>query len=250
MSIYYDKKWLMMGNFLTNYSPNFSTPKRKPKDIKFIILHYTGMKSENKAIKRLTDFKSKVSCHYFIKKNGKIILMVPESYVAWHSGKSSWRKNRSINKHSIGIEIHNEGHDYNYPNFKKEQINSTLKLCYFLKKKYKIKINNILAHSDVSYDRKKDPGEKFPWKLLSKQKFITWHNLRDSVLKKNRDIKISNAEKNFFFNNLEKIGYLKKQDNKNKKLLTIAFQRKYRCSLINGKVDRECLIISKKLSIA
>ena len=107
---------------------------RNKKNIKYIVFHYTGMSSESKAINRLTDVKSKVSCHYFIKKNGEIILMVPESYIAWHSGKSNWRKYRSINKHSIGIEIHNEGHDYNYPNFKKEQINSTLRLCYFLKK--------------------------------------------------------------------------------------------------------------------
>ena len=30
-----------------NYSPNFSIPKRKNKMIKFIVIHYTGMKSES-----------------------------------------------------------------------------------------------------------------------------------------------------------------------------------------------------------
>ena len=45
--------------------------KRKFKQIKFIIFHYTGMKNEKDAIKRLTNFKSKVSSHYFIKNNGK-----------------------------------------------------------------------------------------------------------------------------------------------------------------------------------
>ena len=29
-----------------NYSPNFSTPKRLKKNIKYIIIHYTGMKNE------------------------------------------------------------------------------------------------------------------------------------------------------------------------------------------------------------
>ena len=51
-----------------NYSPNFDLKKRKQKQIKFLIFHYTGMKSEIDAINRLTNQKSKVSCHYFIKK--------------------------------------------------------------------------------------------------------------------------------------------------------------------------------------
>ena len=65
---------------LLNYSPNFSTTARNIKKIKYIVYHYTGMRSENKAIKRLTDLNSNVSCHYFIKRNGQIILMVPELY--------------------------------------------------------------------------------------------------------------------------------------------------------------------------
>ena len=84
-----------------NYSPNFETIKRKPSQIKFIIFHYTGMKKESEAIKKLTDIKSKVSCHYFIKNNGKIILMVPDLYEAWHAGVSSWKNFKSLNKHSF-----------------------------------------------------------------------------------------------------------------------------------------------------
>ena len=53
-----------------NYSPNFDLKKRNSKSIKFIIFHYTGMKSEKNAINRLTSLKSKVSCHYFVKKDG------------------------------------------------------------------------------------------------------------------------------------------------------------------------------------
>ena len=50
-----------------NYSPNFKTTKRKVNQIKFIIFHYTGMKKESETIKKLTDIKSEVSCHYLIK---------------------------------------------------------------------------------------------------------------------------------------------------------------------------------------
>ena len=58
-------------NTTANYSPNFDRRKRNLKQIKYIIFHYTGMKYEEDAIKKLTSFKSKVSCHYFIKSNGK-----------------------------------------------------------------------------------------------------------------------------------------------------------------------------------
>ena len=93
---------------LENYSPNFSTTRRNLKKIKYIVYHYTGMRSESKAIKRLTDDRAKVSCHYFIKKNGQIILMVHVLYEAWHAGKSRWKRHKSINNYSIGIEISNK----------------------------------------------------------------------------------------------------------------------------------------------
>ncbi|MDC2971424.1 N-acetylmuramoyl-L-alanine amidase, partial [Candidatus Pelagibacter sp.] len=64
-----------------NYSPNFDLKKRKNKEIKFIIFHYTGMKKENDSINKLINFSSKVSSHYFIKKNGEILTLVPETYI-------------------------------------------------------------------------------------------------------------------------------------------------------------------------
>ena len=66
----YQKIGLKMA---TSYSPNFNLPKRSKKRIKFIIIHYTGMKKEFDSIKRLQDPKSKVSTHYLIKKNGAMI---------------------------------------------------------------------------------------------------------------------------------------------------------------------------------
>ena len=170
---------------LKRYSINFNLPERKKKQIKFIIIHYTGMKSETLAIKKLSDPKSKVSAHYFIKDNGKIINIVPDTYIAWHAGKSLWKNHKSLNKHSIGIEISNPGHNNNYKNFSFNQISSLSKLLKFLIKKYKIKKTNILGHSDIAPKRKKDPGEKFPWKTLFKKGFINWHKLKD---KKNKDL--------------------------------------------------------------
>ena len=61
-----------------NFSPNFDPKKRKKKEIKFIVFHYTGMVTEKKAIDKLLNHNSKVSCHYFIKNNAEIIKMVPK----------------------------------------------------------------------------------------------------------------------------------------------------------------------------
>ena len=104
-----------------NYSPNFNINKRKPKNIKFIIFHYTGMKKEIDALNLLIDQKSKVSCHYFIKKNGEILNLVPDLYISWHAGVSSWKRFKSINNNSIGIEISNPGHDFKYKKFSTKQ---------------------------------------------------------------------------------------------------------------------------------
>jgi N-acetylmuramoyl-L-alanine amidase len=236
-----------------NYSPNFSSKKRNSNQIKFIIFHYTGMKSESAALKKLTEIQSEVSCHYLIKNNGEIVKMVPDLYIAWHAGKSSWKSYKSLNQSSIGIEITNPGHKHGYKKFTKKQITSLLKLSKFLIKKYKIGSNNILGHSDISVLRKKDPGEKFPWEYLSKNKIGIWHTLSKQELISNRQLKISKIEKNIFFNNLFKIGYSKehpKDKDKNKYLreLTKNFQRKFRQELIEGKIDQECLIISKNLT--
>ena len=234
---------------LHNYSPNFSTTRRNRKKVKYIVYHYTGMRSESKAIKRLTDVKSKVSCHYFIKKNGKIILMVPELFEAWHAGKSYWKNDISLNKSSIGIEISNKGHDFGYEKFSRSQIFSLIKLSRYLIKKYKIKKSNIVGHSDIAYERKKDPGEKFPWNILASKNIGIWNKISENKLKKFRKQKITEKETIKYFKYLKKIGYfLKIINKKNSFKLVKSFQRRFRQNLINGQIDKECLIIAEKLS--
>ena len=234
------------------YSLNFETKNRKLNQIKFIIFHYTGMKKESEAIKRLTDIKSKVSCHYLIKNNGEIVVMVPDLHEAWHAGVSSWKNYKFLNKHSIGIEISNPGHDYNYKKFTKKQIQSLKRLSQFLIKKYTINQKNILGHSDIAPTRKKDPGEKFPWKYFAKLGISKWHSLSKRTLIQCRRKKISLIDKKKFFKNLSKIGYSINSPSKLKKdkflnSITWAFQRRFRQELINGKIDYECLIISQNL---
>ena len=240
-------------NITLNYSPNFYPKKRKVNQIKFIIFHYTGMKTDTESLNRLTNIKSEVSCHYLIKNNGEIVMMVPDLYIAWHAGKSHWKNFKSLNKNSIGIEISNPGHNFRYKKFSKKQIQSILKISKFLIRKYKIKKKNILGHSDIAPNRKKDPGEKFPWEFFSKHKIGLWHNLSTKMLKENRQKKINILSKKNFYNNLSKIGYLIKNPKEIKKdeylnLVTKAFQRRFRQELINGEIDQECLLISQNLA--
>ena len=233
-----------------NYSPNFNTPKRQKKNIKYIIIHYTGMKNELSALNRLTDYRSKVSAHYFIKKNGKIINLVPDLYEAWHAGKSNWKNIQSLNRYSIGVEIQNSGHENLYEKYSNKQMNSVKKLLRFLTKRYRVNCKNILGHSDIAPNRKKDPGEKFPWKELAKVKLAHWHQLNEKELIKYRLKKINFLEEKNFFINLHKIGYIKVQSKSSifkKRLLIKAFQRRFRQGLINGISDQECLILSKNL---
>ena len=234
----------MLGNLKKVYSPNFDVNKRKISNINFIILHYTGMKNEKHAISRLTNQNSKVSCHYFINYSGEVLNLVPDLYTSWHAGKSQWKKKKFLNFNSIGIEISNPGHENNYKNFNMKQINSLILLVSFLKKKYKIKNSNILGHSDIAPDRKKDPGEKFPWKLMYKKKLAIWHHKKESTLKKLRNVKCSKKEETQFYNNLKKIGY----NAKFKICMIRAFQRRFRQKLVTGKIDKECLFISISLS--
>ena len=237
---------------ILNYSPNFNSKKRNFKQIKFIIFHYTGMQKESEAIERLTNLQSEVSSHYLIKNNGEIITIVPDLYVAWHAGSSSWKNFKSLNKNSIGVEISNPGHNFNYRKFSKKQIKSILRLSKFLIKKYKIDKKNILGHSDIAPSRKKDPGEKFPWQYLAKHQIGFWHSLQAVMLKKYRKQTIHLVDKKIFYKNILKIGFsLTNQKNiKKDKFLNFvvrSFQRRFRPELINGKIDQECLLISQNL---
>ena len=117
--------------FITNYrkSKRFVEYEKLKKlvdvnkrDIKFIIIHYTGMQSEIASIAKLINPKYKVSCHYLINKKGEIFKMVKDNKIAWHAGRSKWKNIVNLNKYSIGIEIQNKGHFLGYQNFPNKQI--------------------------------------------------------------------------------------------------------------------------------
>ena len=148
-------------------SPNFDK-RPKGKKINSIIIHYTGMKTFDEAYKRLCNKNSKVSSHYLIGRDGKIINLVDEKNRAWHAGISEWKGIDNLNNNSIGIELENPGHEFGYIPFSKKQMEALVFLCKELKSKYDIKEDWVLGHSDISPERKLDPGDKFDWETIKK----------------------------------------------------------------------------------
>ena len=230
-----------------NKSLNFSKKARTLSNIRYLIIHYSGMQSGRVSMNRLKNPKSKVSCHYFIERNGNIFKMVEDDKIAWHAGKSKWKDLKNLNKHSIGIEIQNKGHFINYQSFTKKQIFSLIKLIKLLMKKYKINKKNILGHSDIAPLRKLDPGEKFPWNYLSKKGVAVWYP-KNKI--KADEIEVKSMRK-IFFKNIYKIGYrffsLSKKSNKDKKII-MAFQRRFLPNEVNGKITKKTLKISQLLA--
>ena len=139
-----------------------------------LILHYTGMESAEAALDWLTREESKVSAHYLIDEEGRIAQMVAEEARAWHAGQSLWAGETDLNSCSIGIEIHNPGHDFDYPDFPDIQMRGVEALCLDILGRHAIPPERVLAHSDIAPGRKRDPGEKFDWQRLARAGIGLW----------------------------------------------------------------------------
>lgn len=142
--------------------------------IELLVLHYTGMQSEEGALDWLCCEESRVSCHYFVFSDGRIVQSVPESRRAWHAGVSSWRGLDDLNSRSIGIEIANPGHEFGYVPFPEAQIEAVIALARDIVVRNAIKPRDVVAHSDIAPARKQDPGELFPWKRLAQHGVGIW----------------------------------------------------------------------------
>ncbi len=102
----------------------------------------------------------KVSSHYYIERQGRVIRFVDDEKRAWHAGVSHFRGRDNCNDFSLGIEL--EGDDFNnFSEIQYQRLNELLKL---------IKINHpdvirhrIVGHCHVAPQRKSDPGPFFDW---------------------------------------------------------------------------------------
>ena len=154
-------------------SPN-TGERRDGKRPDILLLHYTGMASAEAACRRLCAPDSGVSCHYLIDEHGGIVQMVEENLRAWHAGQSFWHGETDVNSRSIGIEMHNRGHEADYPDFPEAQMEAVIALCLDIGGRHAIAPERVLAHSDVAPRRKLDPGEKFDWRRLHEAGIGHW----------------------------------------------------------------------------
>lgn len=160
--------------------------------------------------------RHQVSAHYLIDEKGKIYNLVAEHKRAWHAGESFWRGQTNLNRNSIGIELCSPSLGQEpYPMC---QISALICLCKHLKRKYHIKKQNILGHSDIAPTRKPDPGKAFPWAYLARHNLGIWYNLKNA-----KKVDIKNTEEL-----LQKIGY----DTSNLNASLWAFMRHFMSALI------------------
>lgn len=102
----------------------------------------------------------RVSSHFLIRRDGRLVQFVPTHKRAWHAGRSRFRGQENVNDFSIGVEL--EGTDDS--SFTDAQYAALTDLTEILRSVYpKIRKSNLVGHSTVSPGRKTDPGSGFDW---------------------------------------------------------------------------------------
>jgi N-acetylmuramoyl-L-alanine amidase len=215
-----------------------------------LLLHYTGIAEAATAIDLLCRPESKVSAHYVIDEAGAITQLVAESKRAWHAGIAVWAGERDINSVSVGIEIHNPGHELGYCDFPEAQIRALAALCLDIIARHRIRPERVLAHSDVAPARKQDPGEKFPWARLAAAGVGHWV-APEPVAEGRSDPPASSAagvgEVQAL---LAAYGYgiaATGQEDAATRCVVRAFQRHFRPACVDGRIDSSTVATLKRL---
>ena len=211
-----------------------------------LVLHYTGMKTAEEALARLTDPAAKVSAHYTIDTGGTVYRHVPEERRAWQAGASFWAGEANVNGRSIGIELINPGHEFGYVPFADDQIAALIGLCRGILARHPIPPRRVLGHSDVAPARKTDPGELFPWRRLAESGIGIWPNVSPPPC---GEVDLRNADRvGGFAANLARFGYgVPPHVDVPLETVIAAFQRHFRPSCIDGVADSECAVLLENL---
>lgn len=234
-------------------APNFE-PRRGVEKPSILLLHYTGVETAAKAIDWLTRVESRVSCHYAIDEGGCITQMVAEDMRAWHAGEAIWQGETDINSASIGIEIHNPGHELGYPDYPEAQLAALEALCKDIIARQGIRPEGVLGHSDVAPTRKKDPGEKFPWARLARAGIGHWVEPLPVVpAEAGLGVGVAGPLVADVQLRLRKYGYGIEAtgvvDGKTEFVVT-AFQRHFRPARVDGRIDQSTITTLERLIAA
>lgn len=221
-------------------------------DISILVLHYTGMTTAKAALQRMQDPTVKVSAHWCIDEDGRVFSLVPERLRAWHAGLSYWRQNSLVNDISIGIELVNPGHENGYRPFPAKQMRSLTVLAKEILSRYSIPAQNVVGHSDISPHRKKDPGELFDWRRLSKSGIGLWpsglnksRSYFSTLSKGSEGSSVANLQTDLF-----EFGYGLNIDGiygEESEAIITAFQRHFRQGRVDGIADNATIAILQNL---
>jgi N-acetylmuramoyl-L-alanine amidase len=234
-------------------SPNFGA-RRNGLRPSLLLLHYTGVETAAKAIDWLTRAESNVSCHYAIDEAGAVTQMVAEDMRAWHAGESFWAGASDINSVSIGIEIHNPGHEWGYVDFPDEQMRAVEALCLDIVGRRGIRPERVLAHSDVAPRRKQDPGEKFSWGRLARAGIGHWVE-PEKVIPAEPGLAagvagplVAEVQKllAFYGYRIDATGLVDAQT----EFVVTAFQRHFRPARVDGAIDQSTITTLERLVAA
>ena len=162
--------------------PHFAERKMP---VEMVVLHCSAFPLE-KCLEIWDDYG--VSPHYAIDEQGELFKLVDEKYRAYHAGKGYWYgREGDMNEGSIGIELVNMSLGQKPDSYTEAQLNTLIPLLQNLIKKYNIKPQNIVGHSDIAPLRKADPGLAFPWEKLAQHGIGRWYNSHRSSEIKSRD---------------------------------------------------------------
>lgn len=133
------------------------------------------MSSAQAALDRLCDPQAEVSAHYLIGTDGTVWQMVREQDRAWHAGAGEWCGQTDINSRSIGIELDNQG-DHPFP---EAQMAALERVLPSVMDRWGIPANGVIGHSDMAPGRKFDPGPRFDWQRLERQRLAARRGFDD-----------------------------------------------------------------------
>ena len=172
----FNNGWYKLAKIIK--SPNFSN-RINIDDISLVVIHCISLPEceykndnvedffQNKLdVSKHNTFKSienvKVSAHFYIRRNGKIIQFVSINDKAWHAGISNFNGKSNCNEFSIGIEMQGSDKDI----YTSNQYASLNKLLFDMKNNYST-LTSVTSHQNIAPDRKTDPGKFFNWEKIN-----------------------------------------------------------------------------------
>lgn len=125
-----------------------------------LVLHHTAQDTDEECIALFQKPESRVSSHFLVQRDGRLVQFVSLEHRAWHAGPSLLHGRMALNRTSVGVEITGDGN--RYP-FTAAQMETVIRLVGVLTSMFELESPWIAGHQHIAPDRKNDPGALFPW---------------------------------------------------------------------------------------